>query len=286
MSSIFEHFAPPKELAPYLRQVMVTHNESPIHIPYPAWPSGYSFFHYIHRGTFQGSIDGAERNKSQGSVFIAGVIDKQEIMVTVSGKYSQIVSEFTALGQYQLTGALGCDCQGETVDTSMLTPKVRNRCQEFITQCREQASTLTSYDCLQYWYELLGDLAQNPFETPEYLSDAIAKIEQAKGLVKLKELCEELEVSKRQFNRKFTEIVGISPKYFVRILQINFAMQAALTDDREYFSMIAAMSGYYDESHFIKAAKSFFDQPPKDFLRSEQDIWFELIRFKDERNQT
>ena len=102
--------------------------------------------------------------------------------------------------------------------------------------------------------------------------------------MKLKVLCEELNVSERQFNRKFSEIVGISPKYFIRIIQINYAMQCALSDDREYFSMIAAMSGYHDESHFIKTAKGFFHQSPKDFLNSNQEIWFEFIRFQPDRS--
>lgn len=282
MESIFEHRDPPKKLSPYIRQVMVTHNENAIHGRYSAWPSGYSFFHYIHRGAFEALIDGDSRSKKAGTMFIAGVIDKQDISVSFSGKYSQLVSEFSALGMYQLTGIPGRVCQGNVTDSSMFPARVRSRCLEFIAQCQAQPSTATSYDCLELWYALLGDLAQNPFETPDYLSDAISQIEKAKGLIRIKQLCDDLGVSRRQFNRKFTEIVGISPKYFVRIIQVNFAMQCALVDDREYFAMIANLSGYFDESHFIKAAKDFFHQPPRDFLSSEQDIWFEYIRYKHE----
>lgn len=280
MDSIFEHRDPPSALAPYIRQIMVTHNENTIDLTYPAWPSGYGFFHYIHRGTFLGSVDGVDQTINSGSMFIAGVIEKQDVLVGCLGKYSQIVSEFTALGMYQLTGVLGNQCQGKIYDINMLPSKRRKRCLEFISYCQALPSSLTSYDCLQYWYEVLNDLAQNPLETPEYLSNAIVKIERAKGLVKLKVLCEEIGVSERQFNRKFFEFVGIKPKYFIRILQVNYAMQRALADDREYFSMIAAQAGYTDESHFIKAAKGFFKLPPKDFLSSEQDVWFEFIRFQ------
>lgn len=279
MGSIFEHFDPPEGLKPFIRQVMVTHNDKAINSSAHAWPSGYSFIHYMHRGAFNSSINGVVmKPKGPGELFVAGVIDKQDIVVTHSGMCSQIVSEFTALGMYQLTGILGQIGQGGITDMDMFTHNVKSRCVEFISQCRAHPSTMTSYDCLQYWYDLLGDLSRNPHETPEYLADGIAQIEQAKGLVKLKILCEELNVSERQFNRKFSEIVGILPKYFIRILQINHAMQCALNDDRDYFSMIAAESGYHDESHFIKAAKSFFQQPPKEFLNSKQDIWFEFIR--------
>lgn len=278
MKSIFEHSDPPPELTPYIRQVMVTDNEETKYTSYQAWPSGYSFFHYIHGGYFHALVDGDEFTKGPGEMFIAGVIDKQDIVVSFSGRYSEIVSEFTALGMYQLTGVSGRTCQGRAVDIKMFDPSVRSRCKEFISQCRSEASTMTSRDCLALWYELLNDLAHQPFETPEYLSEAIRRIEHAKGLIKLKQLCEELNISERQFNRKFSEIVGIAPKYFIRIGQINYAMQCALAGDREYFSMIAASSGYHDESHFIRAAKSFFGQPPKEFLSSEQEIWFEFIR--------
>ena len=254
-----------------------------INIDHPAWPSGYSFFHYIARGTFTGIINGVEQNQEQGSIFVAGVIDKQDIVVSLSGEYSEIVSDFTALGMYQLTGALGSRCQGRTNNIDSFDSRVRNRCAQFLSQCQNLSSNATSYDCLNYWYELLNALAQNPFPTPDYLAQAVAMIEQAKGLVKIKSLCETLGISERQFNRKFFEIVGIKPKYFLRILQVNHAIQRSLADDREYFSMIAASAGYADESHFIKAAKDFFKQPPKDFLNSEQDVWFEFLKFKNKK---
>lgn len=70
---------------------------------------------------------------------------------------------------------------------------------------------------------------------------------------------------KRQLERQFLEVVGISPKQLSKLVRLQTALKL-LANQEDSLTNIAYKSNYYDQSHFIKDFKEFTGVKPGDFL--------------------
>lgn len=87
--------------------------------------------------------------------------------------------------------------------------------------------------------------------------------------LKLTTISDELAISNRQFQRKFKESVGVSPKFFQRIARFEGILKYLLLNKQKDYLTIVLNSGYYDQSHFIKDFKTFTGEYPSLFLQEK-----------------
>ena len=87
---------------------------------------------------------------------------------------------------------------------------------------------------------------------PILINPILVFIKREKGMVSAGKISKYFDISVRSLERKFKDSVGISPKEFLQITRLNHALQ--LLQSQKYFSLtrISYLSGYYDQSHFIK----------------------------------
>lgn len=83
--------------------------------------------------------------------------------------------------------------------------------------------------------------------------------------ISISKLASEVNMSKRNFERKFLENVGLTPVFFNRIVRFQKAIKLMNQQKELSFTELAYSSGYYDQSHFIRDFKQFYGQPPKEF---------------------
>ena len=102
-----------------------------------------------------------------------------------------------------------------------------------------------------------------------YATDIIQK---NKGLVSLKGLQAELNVTERTFQRMFEQHIGLSPKAFSKICQFNSAFQQIETGAFSKLGDIAYQNGYADQSHLIRVFKEFTNISPKEYLRQSSEF--------------
>jgi AraC-like DNA-binding protein len=98
---------------------------------------------------------------------------------------------------------------------------------------------------------------------PEIIQ-AIQLIYQHKGQVNCKELAAFSCLSQRQFERRFKELAGFSPKLFARIVRFNMLLTSNL--NAQSLTQLAYEFGYYDQAHFIEDFKSFSGYSPRTFF--------------------
>lgn len=87
----------------------------------------------------------------------------------------------------------------------------------------------------------------------------------SKGQLNLKELAECSCLSQRQFERKFKELTGFSPKLFSRIVRF----QSLLCSNKKQYHSLTEMAydfGYYDQAHFIQNFKEFSGYNPSAYF--------------------
>lgn len=85
------------------------------------------------------------------------------------------------------------------------------------------------------------------------------------GLVNVGDLASHACLSVRQFERKFKEYAGFSPKLFSRIIRFQSVFNE-LSGKQSKLADVAYACGYYDQSHFIQDFKEFSGYNPKEFL--------------------
>jgi AraC-like DNA-binding protein len=114
---------------------------------------------------------------------------------------------------------------------------------------------------LEGW--LLQQLLQNP--TPVKMDEVIKAcqlIEESNGSKTMIDLCQETGMSKSSIERHFLEKVGVSPKMYSRIIRFNSAYQTIQSGKYQNWQDVVYQYNFYDQAHFIKDFKSFFNRTP------------------------
>jgi AraC-like DNA-binding protein len=83
-------------------------------------------------------------------------------------------------------------------------------------------------------------------------------------LVSTETFANHCNLSRRQFERKFKEYSGFSPKDFFSIVRFNNALNQ-VGDYQKSLAQIAIDNGYYDQSHFTNEFKKFSGYSPREF---------------------
>jgi transcriptional regulator GlxA family with amidase domain len=85
------------------------------------------------------------------------------------------------------------------------------------------------------------------------------------GPVSVNNLASQCCLSVRQFERRFKEYAGFSPKLFSRIIRFQSVFNE-LSGKQSSLSEVAYACGYYDQSHFIQDFREFSGYNPREFL--------------------
>lgn len=119
--------------------------------------------------------------------------------------------------------------------------------------------------------EQLGLLCSkvNLTETP--VDKAVASILHRKGMITVAEMASEAGVGERHLERLFKKYVGLSPKFYARIIRFNYIFQLIQQEDPAWTS-ITFDSGFYDQSHFIRNFKAFTGEDPSAYFFEAQNM--------------
>ena len=85
-------------------------------------------------------------------------------------------------------------------------------------------------------------------------------------------LANECNLSRRQFERKFREYSGFSPRVFLNLVRFGHIINSNSVASKS-LTEIAYSCGYYDQSHFIRHFSKFSGYSPKEYFKNtNQDI--------------
>ena len=95
---------------------------------------------------------------------------------------------------------------------------------------------------------------------------ALEIIENSKGQIKAQDIAHEVCLGIKQFERIFSNYVGINPKKYASIVRFQNVIQMKRKHDNSSMFQLAFDNGYYDHAHFIHDFKSFTGLSPKEFF--------------------
>lgn len=90
-----------------------------------------------------------------------------------------------------------------------------------------------------------------------------------KGQLSVDELADQLQVHRRQLERKFATVIGLSPKQLAKIIRLQATLK--MMGEKKYNSLteLAYENGYFDQAHFIKDFREFTGVTPGEFYAGQ-----------------
>jgi AraC-like DNA-binding protein len=135
---------------------------------------------------------------------------------------------------------------------------------EAVVQAPDRATRVKK---LEDW--LLDCLARYGKQQPG-LETALRALYYHHASTRIDPLVDAIGMSRRHFERLFSEQIGLSPKVFQRTARFQQTLRDTLLTGRTSYLDAALAHGYYDQSHFIHDFKSFVGQSPRLFLTDTQ----------------
>ena len=105
-------------------------------------------------------------------------------------------------------------------------------------------------------------------EAPEYLLTFIEQL-QKEPQSNLKSIVESYPSSQKQLIEHFKKYIGLTPKYYHRILRFNEILKKINQKEKISWTDIAYSCDYSDQSHFIKEFFLFSGFNPQEFIKME-----------------
>jgi AraC-like DNA-binding protein len=120
-----------------------------------------------------------------------------------------------------------------------------------------------------YWLETIFN--NNKSVHKDRIAAVTESIIAQKGMTDIESLSGSAGISLRHLQREFKKIIGLTPKYFSRIIQFSYIFEAMQASDRSWVD-IALNSGYFDQSHFISNFKAFTGESPAKYGFDREDM--------------
>ncbi len=115
----------------------------------------------------------------------------------------------------------------------------------------------------------LSDYAKKASGRFDIINNIINYMENSNGMIRVSQICDLFNVTPRSLNRYFKNEIGISPKELLNIFRINNAIKLITENPDCDLTGISYLSGYYDQSHFIKEIRKITGIAPGHIRVSE-----------------
>ena len=93
------------------------------------------------------------------------------------------------------------------------------------------------------------------------------------GSLHVKDVLDYLDISERQFERRFAQTVGLSPQVYIRVKRFNEAIRLMKSGQLERLIDVAYALNFSDQSHFIRDIRAFSGMTPRSLSQRVDDFY-------------
>lgn len=253
----------PVILRPFVMAVVQGETASAIRTRMSAPPTGFPLLIYVYGDYPKLNINGKSFVSTTVPLNVAGQIDVSGIRMEVDGVFGQIGLVLHPLAPYYLFNIHGNEIRNDWKGLLGALPSNSRKHFESISRDMEPLRIIS------HILDALQNLLKCRTAPIEWLDFTIFEIFKHNGAVSLTKLVDKTNISERHFRRKFKEIIGISPKYFCKVIQLNSVFELIKSGSSEKLHTLALDYGYYDQAHFINDFNRLIGESPVNFLNGE-----------------
>lgn len=184
---------------------------------------------------------------------IEGISTKNTVLVYPAG--TKIIGvRFFAFGLYPFIQIQGKKLINNSIYYPLETKEIKG-----ILNCSVSDSDTV---LIEKVYELLSDLYCEKLHDAVFtIMDFYKQFRWNDEACFIEDYCKRTGTNYTTLNRSFTQIVGITPKKFERLIKFRKSL-CSLIDSKDNLTSIGSNSGYFDQAHFIREFKMFVNQTP------------------------
>ncbi|NOT74371.1 MAG: AraC family transcriptional regulator [Cyclobacteriaceae bacterium] len=130
---------------------------------------------------------------------------------------------------------------------------------------QEMMSLLSNEERIQILENFFLKKLVTPDAIDRLVKSSIETIIDLNGNLSVGELSDQLNINRRQLERKFHSVIGLSPKQLSKIVRLQSSLKMLANKDSVNLGEVALESNFYDQSHFIKDFKEFTGMNPGNF---------------------
>ena len=119
----------------------------------------------------------------------------------------------------------------------------------------------------------LWDRLKQAPKRDELVEESLRLIHANIGSVQVRHLLDCLAISERQFERRFSQTVGLAPQAYIRVKRFNEAVRLMKTGQYARLTDVAQALNFHDQSHFIRDVKEFSGLTPTGLLHQDDDFY-------------
>ena len=208
------------------------------------------------------------RNREMPKAFLVG-LQRKPLLFRSSGTVKLVATRFYAWGALPFL-----DIQRQTPNNLAIT---LGREWHDLADKLEPAVQANDYDAAVAGVEdfLIGKLLTAAFDLKQ-IQTAARMLHHKKGQFRVAELAEYCHLSARQLERRFQDVVGVSPKVLARTIRFEEIRKRLMFDPDTSLTDLAYEFGYTDQAHFIRDFREFADRTPGEFaaeMRALQEVF-------------
>lgn len=223
-------------------------------------PTGGVFLSYVPGAPLRVYFREHQRD-TRTPLFIGGQLRSEQPVLESQGSLRLVGVELRPTGFYRLFGH----------DASPLTDDLTDMEEAFPDHAAALTSRLDATasieDIIHGIETYLLELAENAVDTPR-IDRIVQRVGEQRGLVSIEALAQQSGWSVRQLRRQFTRVVGVPPKHYAKIVQVNTVVAALMSENFDALQALALDHGYYDHAHFIRDFQQLVGSNPTEFMRS------------------
>ncbi len=107
---------------------------------------------------------------------------------------------------------------------------------------------------------------------PDFIDQAADFIVTHNGMLQVHDLLKDSFMSRRTFERRFFQKVGLSPKYYARVRRIAYLCNLIAGKKKVDWPKLFYECQYYDQAHFIKDFLEFTGRTPQQYLKENDEL--------------
>jgi AraC-like DNA-binding protein len=100
------------------------------------------------------------------------------------------------------------------------------------------------------------------------INQMIDRIIEEREITKVDHICERFDINKRTLQRMFSQYVGISPKWIIKLYRLQNAAETMDNGRNLDWMKLSQDLGYHDQAHFIKDFKAAIGKTPDEYAFS------------------
>lgn len=142
-------------------------------------------------------------------------------------------------------------------------------------QLREQLALATTRENIIHTANTYFLKKMNREEPKPNLYEYSLKImQESYGTIRIKKLCNHLQISQRSFERNFKYMVGLTPKSYNRMVRLQHIYDKLLCNihNTNPYDIIYKL-GYFDQAHFIHDLKKYTSRTPRMIQSSSHELY-------------